>query len=178
MKTILLSVLGVAVVAAVVVLAAAARQPDSFRIQRSAAIRAPAEAIFPYLSDFHRWRDWSPYETLDADLKRTYAGAEAGQGAVYEWSGAKAGAGRMEIAEAAGPRLLRIRLDFFRPFRSSNIAEFTLQPDGDATRVTWAMSGPSAFMTKVMGLFFDMDRMIGRDFETGLATLKARAEQA
>jgi hypothetical protein len=170
------------VIALIVVIAAilliASTRPDSFRVERSAQISAPPERILSIVNDFHQWSAWSPYERLDPAMKRTYAGAAAGQGAVYEWEGnSKAGQGRMEIV-AAAPTRTAIQLDFIKPFRAHNIAAFTAQPQGDATRVTWSMEGPASFIHKVVGLFLNMDKMIGGDFETGLANLKAVAEKA
>jgi len=159
------------------ILTLAATRPDSFRVERSAQISAPPEKILSLVNDFHQWSAWSPYEKLDPAMKRTFAGAAAGKGAVYEWEGnSKAGQGRMQIITAA-PTRTAIQLDFIKPFRAHNIAAFTAQPLGDATRVTWSMEGPSPFITKVLGLFVNMDRMIGGDFETGLANLKAAAEK-
>jgi hypothetical protein len=165
----------VVVIAAILVLAAT--RPDSFRVERSAQISAPPEKILSLVNDFHQWSTWSPYEKLDPALKRTFAGAAAGKGAVYEWEGnSKAGQGRMEIITAA-PTQTAIQLDFIKPFEAHNIAAFTAQPLGEATRVTWSMEGPSPFITRVLGLFVNMDKMIGGDFETGLANLKAAAEK-
>ena len=159
------------------ILTLAATRPDSFRVERSAQISAPPEKILSLVNDFHQWSAWSPYEKLDPAMKRTFAGAAAGKGAVYEWEGnSKAGQGRMQIITAA-PTQTAIQLDFIKPFRAHNIAAFTAQPLGDATRVTWSMEGPSPFIAKVLGLFVNMDRMIGGDFETGLANLKAAAEK-
>jgi len=166
----------IVLVAAVLVLAAT--RPDTFRVERSAQISAPPEKILSLVNDFHQWSVWSPYEKLDPSMKRTYAGTAAGKGAVYEWDGSsKAGKGRMEIIDAATTKTV-IQLDFSKPFTAHNIAEFTALAQGDATRVTWSMSGPAPLVTKVMGLFFNMDKMIGADFETGLANLKTVAEKA
>jgi hypothetical protein len=160
------------------ILTLAATRPDSFRVERSAQISAPPEKILSLVNDFHQWSAWSPYEKLDPAMKRTFAGAAAGKGAVYEWEGnSKAGQGRMQIITAA-PTQTAIQLDFIKPFRAHNIAAFTVQPLGDAARVTWSMEGPSPFIAKVLGLFVNMDRMIGGDFETGLANLKAAAEKS
>ena len=162
----------------VAILAAAALKPSTFRVQRSTSIDAAPETIFALLQDFRRWREWSPYEKLDPAMKRTLSGADSGVGAVYAWEGNnKAGAGRMEITDASPPSSLTIRLDFTRPFTSHNVAEFTLAPSDGSTNVTWAMHGPNRFMGKVMGVFVDMDRLIGKDFETGLANIKAIAER-
>lgn len=155
----------------------ATTRPDKFRVERTAGIKAPPDKIFALINDFQRWSAWSPYEKLDPAMRRTHSGTSSGRGAVYEWSGnGKAGAGRMEIVETSPPSRIIIMLDFIKPFEAHNTAEFTLVPNGDATDVTWAIYGPSHFMTKVMGLFLNMDRLIGKDFEAGLANLKAVAE--
>ncbi len=155
----------------------AATRPDTFRVQRTTSIQAPPQKIIPLIQDFHNWTSWSPWEKLDPALKRTYSGAASGKGAVYEWEGnKKVGQGRMEITETA-PSEIIIKLDFLKPFEAHNTAEFTLQPSGDSTSVTWATYGPNVFIAKVMSLFFSMDKMIGKDFETGLANLKTAAER-
>ncbi len=160
-----------------IVLAVAATRPNDFRVQRSLSIKAPPEKIAPLIANFHDWSDWSPYEKLDPQMRRSYGGADSGVGAVYSWEGnGKVGQGRMEILDAS-PAKLTIKLDFIKPFEGHNTAEFTLQPQGDATLVTWAMYGPAPFVSKLMGLFFNMDQMIGKDFETGLASLKAATEK-
>lgn len=160
------------------ILGYAATRPDELRVNRSATIKAPPEKIYGAIADFKNWRTWSPYETKDPAMKRTFEGAESGKGSIYSWDGnSEVGAGRMEIVEADTPRKLAIKLDFIRPFEGHNIAEFLIAPKGEATEVTWAMHGPCPFVGKVMGLFFDMDKMIGKDFEDGLANLKAQAEK-
>jgi len=174
---ILLIAVGLLLVAVGVVLVLAAFQPDQLDIQRSLAINAPNEKIQPLIEDFHRWTEWSPYETRDPNLQRTYSGAERGVGAVYQWEGNQnVGSGRMEILEST-PQKVLIKLDFITPFEGHNTATFTLQPQGDATQVTWRMQGPAAFITKVMGIFINMDKMIGTDFGTGLANMKSVAEK-
>lgn len=156
----------------------AATKPDTFRVERSATIKAPPEKLLPLISDFRNWRAWSPYEDLEPGMKRTLSGPPSGKGAVYAWEGeGKAGAGRMEITEVAPASRVTIQLDFSKPFESHNTAEFTMQPQGDATKLTWAMYGPNPYMAKLMQLFFDMDTMVGKDFETGLANLKTTAEK-
>ncbi|CAN7626482.1 SRPBCC family protein [Caulobacter sp. LjRoot300] len=168
----------VVVVAAVALLGYAATKPDHFRIARSTVIKAPPERIYALLDDFHAWGAWSPYEKLDPAMSRTYGGPASGLGSTYAWSGdGKAGAGRMEIVEAAAPSKLVVDLDFTKPFQSRSKTLFTLVPEGDATRVTWAMEGPSPFLFRVMDVIFNMDKAAGKDFETGLASLKARAEE-
>lgn len=162
----------------VVILGLALTQPDSFKVQRSAAIKAPPAKVMAYLNDFHQWQAWSPWEKLDPNLKRTFDGPASGKGAVYAWSGNdEVGQGRMEIIGNDSPTQLDIKLDFIRPFKSSNRTEFLLQPQGDTTVVTWTMSGPSQFITKLMGVFYSMDKMIGKDFDKGLAQLKQLAEK-
>src|SRR5580692_2829613 len=160
-----------------IVLVIASTKPDTFRIQRAAVMNAPAETIFPLIADFHQWLDWSPWEGRDPALKRTYSGTERGKGAVYAWDGNKnVGSGRMEILEASTPSKIVIKLDFFTPFEGHNTAEFTMLPQGDATSVNWVMHGPAPFMSKLMQVFMNIDKMIGKDFEAGLANLKRLAE--
>ncbi|WP_269931006.1 SRPBCC family protein [Aminobacter sp. HY435] len=176
--TILAIILGIIVLAILAILALAASRPDSFVVQRSTDIAAAPETVFALIDDFHKWRDWSPWEGLDPDLKRKMSGAERGRGAVYEWDGnKKVGSGRMEIVEAFVPSKVAIKLDFFRPFEAHNVAEFTVLPQGQASRVNWMMRGPAPFMTKVMQTVMNFDKMIGKDFEKGLASLKAIAER-
>lgn len=178
LKTIAVVVAVVLVVGVAAILALAATKPDTFRVERATSIKAPPEKIFALLDDFHRYQSWSPYEKLDPAMKRTYSGAGNGKGAVYAWeSDGKAGVGRMEIAEASSPSKVTINLDFVKPFEARNVVEFTLEPRGQSTDVTWAMRGSSPFLAKVMHVFFNMDRMVGEDFETGLANLKALAER-
>jgi hypothetical protein len=167
----------VVVILVVAALAFAATRPDSFRVQRATSIKAAPEKISALINDFHSWTSWSAYEKLDPTMKRTYSGAQSGRGAIYEWEGNnKVGKGRMEITDASPRSKTTIKLDFFRPFEAHNVAEFTLEPRGDSTNVTWSMQGPSSYVHKVMGLFFNMDRMVGKAFETGLANLKTIAE--
>src|SRR5215467_6725972 len=159
------------------VLIMAVTKPDTFRVERAATVNAPAEKVFPLISDFHQWLKWSPWEGRDPALKRTYGGADRGKGAVYAWEGNKnVGSGRMEILEASSPSKIVIKLDFFKPFEAHNTAEFTILPQGNATNLNWVMHGPAPFMSKVMQVFMNMDRMIGKDFETGLANLKTISE--
>ena len=160
-----------------------AAEAEGFRVERSILIEAPAGAAYGLVEDFHRWSQWSPYEGLDPALRRTFEGPERGVGAVYGWVGNnKVGNGRMEIVQAEPGRRLLIKLDFYKPFEAHNTAEFTFVPEGEATRVTWAMYGPemcgNSLMKFVMGLFFNMDKMVGGQFEQGLAKLKAAAEAA
>src|ERR1700750_807847 len=171
----------IAVVLAVAIavgLLIAASKPDRFSVQRAAVIDAPADKVVPLIADFHEWRKWSPWEDRDPELRRSYSGAERGKGAVYAWEGNKnVGSGRMEILEANSPSLVKIQLDFLKPFEAHNIAEFTMLPQGNATNLNWVMSGPAPFMSKVMQVFMSFDKMIGKDFEAGLAKIKSTAEK-
>ena len=151
--------------------------PDTFEVKRMGRIQAPAERIFPLLADFHNWARWSPWEKLDPAMTKAYSGAASGRGAIYQWAGnSQAGAGRMEIVEAVAPSLVRIKLDFLKPFEAHNTAEFTLDARDGSTDVTWTMRGNRPYMLKVMSIFFSMDKMLGRSFEEGLANLKGNAE--
>jgi hypothetical protein len=168
----------VVVVLVAAVLGFALTKPDSFNVQRTTKINAPSEKIFPLINDFHGWSSWSPWENVDPAMKRTHSGAARGLGAVYEWDGnSKVGKGRMEITEASAPSKVTIKLDFLKPIEGHNIAEFTLEPEGDSTNVTWAMRGPAPFISKVIQVFISMDSMLGKEFETGLANLKSAAEK-
>ncbi|AMA61623.1 SRPBCC family protein [Bradyrhizobium sp. CCGE-LA001] len=160
------------------ILVFALTKPDTFRVERSLAVKAPADAIYPVVADFRRWTAWSPYESRDPAMKRIFGGTAEGKGATYAWDGNNnVGAGHMEILEANAPSKLRIKLDFERPFEGHNTAEFTFVPQGDGTLVTWTMDGPAPFVSKVMQVFINMDSMIGKDFETGLASLKKLTEK-
>jgi hypothetical protein len=176
---ILLGVFGLLVIVVAMVLIYAATRPDTFRIERSATMQAPPDKVFPLINDFHNWANWSPWDKIDPALKRTYSGAASGKGAIYEWEGNKqVGQGRMEILDAPAPAKVQIQLDFLKPFEAHNTAEFTLAADGGGTNVTWAMYGRQPFMFKVMSLVMSMDKMIGKDFEKGLASMKELAEKA
>lgn len=178
----MLKIVGTVVIVLLVVVAGiliyAATKPNDFRVQRSVAIKAPADRIYGQIADFKGWQTWSPYEKKDPAMKRTMSGAPSGKGAVYEWDGDKnVGAGRMEIIEASAPSKVAIKLDFLKPFEGHNTAEFTMVPSGETTTVTWAMYGPSPYMMKVMGTVMNMDKMIGDDFAAGLANLKDLVEK-
>ena len=177
MLTILGIILLLIILAAIAALAYASTKPDDFRVQRVTSIDAAPDTIFPLLDDFQRWAEWSPWEGRDPAMKRSFTGAPAGRGAVYAWRGNRnVGAGRMEIVETSPPLRLMIDLHFLKPFQARHKAEFHLEPAGPATRVTWAMHGRAHPVMKTMGLFMNMDRMVGRDFETGLANLKRASE--
>lgn len=173
----MLIALAVLLLAIAVVLMLAAMRADQFSVSRKISVRATPEKIFPMINDFHRWVDWSPYEKIDADLKRGYAGAASGVGAAYTWEGQKTGQGSMDIVESVPPSRIAIKLEFTKPVRASNIATFELAPKGDSTEVTWSMSGPTPYLFKIVHVFINMDHMVGKDFETGLANLKALAER-
>jgi hypothetical protein len=175
----ILTIVGAVLLATIAaILVYAATRPDSFRVERSTAMNAPAEKIFPYIDGLKRWTAWSPYEGRDPAMKRAYSGAESGKGAVYEWDGNdNVGKGRMEIVDSTPPNRVVIKLDFLKPFEGHNMAELTVEPKGGQTIVTWAMYGPSTFMTKLIGTFMDMDDMIGRDLAAGLAKLKTVVEK-
>ncbi len=169
-------------IAIAIVLILAATKPGRFSVQREISVKAPPEKIFPLINDFHQWGLWSPYENKDPAMKRSYSGAANGKGAVYGWDGDRnVGSGRMEILDISAPAKIVIKLDFFKPFEGHNTAEFTMLPQGDATNlttdVTWLMHGPAPFMSKVMQVFMNIDNMIGKDFEVGLANLKRLTEK-
>lgn len=177
LEVIAIVALALAIVIAVILILAAIK-PDVFRVQRRAAIQAQPEKIFSLINDFHQWGTWSPWEQRDAAMKRTFSGTESGKGAVYAWDGNRnVGAGRMEILDAVLPSKIVIKLDFIKPFEGHNTAEFTMLPKGGATEVAWTMYGGTPFIGKVMHVFINMDRMIGKDFEAGLANLKKAVEQ-
>ena len=174
LKTILIIV--VVLIAGVLIFAAT--KPDTFRVQRSASIKAPPEKIFPLINDFKRWDAWSPWEKKDLAMKKTFGATTSGKGATYAWEGNKdVGEGSMRIAESVPPSKITINLDFLKPFEAHNIVEYTLTPKGDTTTVSWVLHGPMPYMSKVISIFCDMDRMVGKDFEAGLANLKAVVEK-
>ncbi|MGB5104889.1 MAG: SRPBCC family protein [Steroidobacteraceae bacterium] len=165
-----------AVVIAGVILYAASR-PDTFRVARTAIVKAPPEAIFPLIDNLHAGEEWSPYYRKDPAMKGTYSGPDRGAGATFEFAGNKdVGSGRVTVIGSEAPGKGTMRLQMFKPIAADNVVEFTLVPRGDATEVTWAMHGRQPFVGKVMSLVFDMDKMIGTDFATGLGNLKAVVE--
>lgn len=167
----------VLIVGTVVVIAV---QPADFRVTRSAVLPAPAPAVFGLLTDFRAWGSWSPWEKLDPGMQKTFSGAPKGEGAVYEWSGNdQVGRGRMEIVDVREHAQVTIDLQFITPFEAKNLTVFTLTPRGpEEVEVTWSMSGKNNFMGKAIGLFMDMDALIGKDFEKGLADLGRAARAA
>jgi hypothetical protein len=169
-------ILAILIAIVVVLLGYAATKPNTIRYARGTRIDAPPDRVTALINDFRKWIAWSPWEKRDPELKRTFSGNAAGVGAVYAWEGNKnVGSGRMEIVEST-PTKIRIKLDFIKPFAANNIAEFTFTPQGSATDVHWTMTGPNLFIGKVMSIFMDFDKMIGKDFESGLAAMKAAAE--
>jgi len=151
---------------------------STYEVTRSAVIPAPAEDIFPLVNSFREWTKWSPWESVDPAMERSYSGTESGVGAKYAWSGnRKAGSGTMEIVDTAEPRNIKIRLEFTKPFKAVNPTSFTFTPSGDGTQVTWTMTGENKGIGKVFALFMNMDKMVGADFEKGLASLAGAVAQ-
>lgn len=174
----MLKIIAIIAVLIAAVLIFAATRPDAFKVERAITIKAPPEKIFALINDFHQWEAWSPWEKIDPAVKRVYSGAASGQGAVYEWSGNnEVGQGRMEIIESSPPSKLVIKINFLKPFAAQNTVEFTLVPQGDSIRVTQAMFGPSPYISKLMGVFFSIEKMVGQKYEEGLSSLKAIAEK-
>jgi len=160
------------------VLIFAATKPDTFSVQRSTSIKAPPEKVFALINDFKRWDAWSPWEKKDPAMKRTWGAVTSGKGATYAWEGnSEVGQGSMEIAESIASSKVALKLDFVKPFEGHNRVDFTLEPKGDVTNVTWAIRGPMPYISKVVSVFCNMDSMIGKDFEAGLASMKAAAEK-
>ena len=172
--------LGVAAACALVVVVLAlivTMQPSEFRIERSAVIAAPAPAVFAQVDDFHNWEAWSPWAKLDPAAKNSFEGAPAGKGAAFSWAGNnKVGEGRMTITESRPNELIRIKLEFLKPFDATNTAEFTFRPEGERTAVTWSMYGHNNFISRAVFLFVNMDKALGGEFEKGLASMKSAAE--
>ncbi len=176
MKKAIAITLAIIIVGVAAVLAVAASKPDQFSVQRSVLIKASADQIFPNINDYRNWKAWSPWEKVDPNMKREYSGPESGKGAKYSWVGnGDVGEGDMEIVES-DPSKVEINLHFVKPFEGTNKAIFSLQPEGEQTKVTWAMTGDSPFMCKVIQVFFSMDQCCGKEFEKGLASLKTISE--
>ena len=151
-----------------------AGQPDEFTVSRSLKISAPPEELFPHVNNLHAWKPWSPWMPLDPNAKSTFTGPDAGAGAAMRWEGNnQVGVGTMTITDSQPAQRIRFRLNFEKPMRATNTAEWTFQPDGGETLVTWAMSGKNNFMMKLFGLFVNCDQMVGCQFEKGLANLRA-----
>ena len=174
MLEIILIVFAVVVIVFVVVVA---MQPSEFRVARSANISGSAPAVFAQVNDFHKWEAWNPWGKIDPAMKQIYEGAAAGIGAIYTWVGNnKVGEGRMTLTESRPSDLIRIKMEFYKPFAATNTAEFTFKPAGNQTAVTWSMTGNKNFMAKAIHLFMNMDKMIGGQFEKGLAEMKSIVE--
>jgi hypothetical protein len=173
MLPILLAIAFIAIIFFIVI----AGRPDEFIVSRSTKISASPGKIFPHVNDLHKWEAWSPWAKLDPNAKNSFEGADSGAGAAMLWDGnKKIGAGRMTIIESALNDLIRFKLEFIRPFKATNTAEFTFKPEGNQTVVTWSMVGKSNFLFKAFGLFMNCDDMVGKDFEKGLAAMKSVAE--
>jgi len=171
------NVIRVVVLVVALLIAFITSRPDHFRVERSTSIAATGTAVFAHLDNFHRWADWSPWEKLDPQMKRTYEGPESGLGASYAWAGNnKVGEGRMTISQVEAPSHLAMNLEFIKPFKANNTCSFSLAADGANTKVTWVMEGHEDFMGKAMGLFMSADKMVGPDFERGLGNLRTLAE--
>jgi uncharacterized protein YndB with AHSA1/START domain len=173
LKTIALVV--AALIAALLIYAAT--KPDTFRIERSATIAAPADKVFPLINDVKAFNTWNPFNRMEPNVDIQYEGPAAGKGAAYTWKGNKTGAGRMEVSDSVPSSKVSMKLDFSKPFEAHNNVDFTLQPDAAGTRVTWAMYGPMPYLNRLMTVFFDMDKTVGKDFEAGLVNLKGAAEK-
>ena len=172
MRIVLVLVAIVTVLAVVV-----ASRPSQFRIERTTVIAAPPSAVFAQVNDFHRWGGWNPWAKLDPEMTQTFDGAPAGVGAVYTWAGNRnVGEGRMTITESRPNELIRVRLDFLKPLPNTSTAEFTFRPQGNQTAVTWSMTGTNNFMAKAIHLVINMERMIGGQFDRGLADMKSAVE--
>jgi len=152
-------------------------QPDEFKVSRSAKISAPPEQVFPHVNDLHAWEAWSPWAKLDPSAKNTFDGPATGGGSSMAWAGNnKVGTGKMTITESRPGEFVRFRLDFQKPMKATNSAEFTFRPEGGQTVVVWSMAGQNSFMGKMFGLLMNCEKMCGGQFEKGLATLKTVAE--
>jgi carbon monoxide dehydrogenase subunit G len=154
------------------------QNPDDFNITRSVNIKAEPKIVFDLVNDFKEWSKWSPYEAMDPELKKTYSGTDRGVGAVYEYDGKKVGAGRMEITDSKEPRQIKVDLDFISPMQAKNKAEFSFEKDGEFTKTTWSMTGKYNLMSKIASLVLNIDKMVGKDFETGLESIKKITEKA
>jgi hypothetical protein len=158
-------------------LVAVAMQPAKFQIQRSAVFSCSPPAAFSQVNDFHKWEAWSPWAKMDPACKNQFSGALAGTGAMFHWDGnKKVGEGKMTIVESKPSAFIRIKLEFLKPFVATNIAEFTFEPRGDQTAVNWSMTGERNFIFKAMCMFMNMDKIVGGEFEKGLADMKKLAE--
>jgi hypothetical protein len=173
-----LNILLVLVAIVVVLVIVIALRPNDFRVTRSTTIAASPAAVFPHVNDLHNWAAWSPWEKFDPNMQRTFVGAPAGVGSKYTWNGNnKIGEGSMTITDSRPNELVRILLEFVRPFKGTNNVDFTFVPQANQTVVTWDMKGKLNLVTKAFHLFVNMDKMIGGQFEEGLANLKRVSEK-
>lgn len=176
-KKAILGILGVVVLAVAALLIVVAMQPADFTVTRSATMNAPPDRIFEQINDFHKWDAWSPWAKIDPAMKTTYSGPPTGVGSAYAWTGNdQVGEGKMAITASHPNEHVAIDLEFIKPFAAKNVTEFKLKPDGDKTNVTWTMAGKNNFIAKAFGLFMNMDKLVGGDFEKGLAQMKAVVE--
>lgn len=174
----MLNILLIVAIIIAAILIYASMRPDSFRVERSTIINAPPEKVFPIINEFHAWETWSPWEKADPNVKRMYDGPKSGVGARYAWEGNKQlGSGEMELVESVPYSHVGINIHFIKPFEARNKVDFDLVAQGSGTKVTHSMHGPSPFISKLMSLFFNMEKMIGPKFEEGLASIKAMAEK-
>ena len=175
LKFILIGLAVIIVLLAVVV----AMQPDDFRVTRSATVSAPAAVVFAQVNDLHKWEARNPWQKKDPAMKLTFDGPPAGPGASYSWAGNnEVGEGRLTITESRPGELVRLKLEFMKPFAATNTADFTFKPEGDKTAVTWSMEGKNNYLAKALHLVMNMDKMVGGEFEKGLADMKVAAEAA
>lgn len=175
LKKILIGIAAVLVLFVIIV----AMQPAQYRVTRTATIPAAPAVVFDHVNDLHKWQAWSPWEKLDPAMKRTFEGPQSGTGASYGWVGNKeVGEGKMSITESRANELVRLKLEFIKPFASTALTEFTFKPEGDKTAVSWTMSGDKSFISKAFCLFMNMDKMIGGDFEKGFEGLKSVVQVA
>lgn len=176
-KNTLLVILGLLVLAVLVIALMASQRPDTFHVSRSATIAAPADKIFPMINDIREIDTWSPYSRKDPQMKSSYSGPASGPGARSDFKSKQAGTGSLEIVQAASPSEVKMQLNMTAPFKGNNTVVFTLVPQGNTTQATWAMEGAAPFVARFMGVIFNMDRIVGADFEAGLANLKTKAEK-
>ena len=175
----LIKILIAVAVIVVVFLVIVALQSKEFRVARSATMAAPPSVVFAQVNDFHKWEAWNPWGKIDPAIKQNYEGAQAGVGAIYTWTGNReVGEGRMTIIESRPSELIRIKMEFFKPFAGNSTAEFTFKPENSQTALTWSMFGANNFMAKAMHLVINMDKMIGGQFDRGLASMKSIVETA
>ena len=178
-KKILLYGIVVIVLVCVIGCVVVAMQPAHYHVERSATMNAPAAVVFNQVNDFHKWDAWSPWAKIDPNMKTNFEGAPAGNGAVYSWVGnSDVGEGRMTITDSKAAELIKIKLEFVKPFAATNATVFNFKPQGNQTAATWAMDGDNNFVGKAFCLFMNMDKMVGGDFEKGLAQMKTIAEKS